>query len=392
MKTKNIILISLICLVLFSFNANAGRIAPLQFFGWDEISLTAGAWEDTWDYFNVTKTMIYSFKTFDSTVTSGSAIQGTSSAGDGVMGVTTSDSASGVYGETSAAVGSAAISGRATGGADSYGVKGWAQNGYSGHFSGPIGNLGVKIENGNLDMSSRDIDSVNDLSCTTCIDTTDIRDDAVTASKVQFSWAVSSSEGGSASNAESCSADAVCEMNSASISGNIDMNNNKIENLATPTADSDAVTKNYVDSLGSGGGVPIGTVISFLKDYAGAAALAELQADGWAFCEGTTPAAQGLIGAVITTTPNLNGQNQFLRGADTSGGTGGSASHSHLSPVVFGGDGHHLKATWGYGGGSSAAGSIAFNWGSNSNRPHMRTSSASSLPPYYDVVWLIKVK
>ncbi|MCK5176398.1 MAG: hypothetical protein KAQ92_01610 [Candidatus Aenigmarchaeota archaeon] len=70
MKTKNIILILTLCILLLSINAHAGRMAPLQFFGWDEISLTAGAWEDTWDYFNVTKTMIYSFKTFDSTVTS----------------------------------------------------------------------------------------------------------------------------------------------------------------------------------------------------------------------------------------------------------------------------------------------------------------------------------
>ncbi|MCK5039433.1 MAG: DUF2341 domain-containing protein [Candidatus Aenigmarchaeota archaeon] len=65
MKTKNIILILTLCILLLSINAHAGRMAPLQFFGWDEISLTAGVWDDLWDYFNVTKTMIYVYKSLN---------------------------------------------------------------------------------------------------------------------------------------------------------------------------------------------------------------------------------------------------------------------------------------------------------------------------------------
>ncbi|MCK5039482.1 MAG: hypothetical protein KAR87_00755 [Candidatus Aenigmarchaeota archaeon] len=66
MKQKNLILISLIiCIALLSFNAHAGRMVPLQFFGWDEISLTAGVWDDLWNYFNVTKTMIYVYKSLN---------------------------------------------------------------------------------------------------------------------------------------------------------------------------------------------------------------------------------------------------------------------------------------------------------------------------------------
>ena len=65
----------------------------------------------------------------------------------------------------------------------------------------------------------------------------------------------------------------------------------------------------------------------------------------------------------------------FLRGANASGGTGGTETHSHGLPLNING-------------GTVAAGSdvTVFPPGNYTSDP------ASSLPPYFEVVWVMRVK
>ena len=67
---------------------------------------------------------------------------------------------------------------------------------------------------------------------------------------------------------------------------------------------------------------PIGTVLSWLKSYINTPALP----DGWVECNGQIldEAESVYDGQVI---PDLNGDNRFLRGNSTSGGTGGESTH-----------------------------------------------------------------
>ena len=108
---------------------------------------------------------------------------------------------------------------------------------------------------------------------------------------------------------------------------------------------------------------PIGTVVAWLKSYTSTPALP----DGWHECDGGTvsDAASPYNGQAL---PNLNtGTQRFLRGSSTSGTTGGAESHSHSSPAGGGG------------GGFQAA----------SGGP---TTDANHLPPYYQVVWIMRIK
>lgn len=65
------------------------------------------------------------------------------------------------------------------------------------------------------------------------------------------------------------------------------------------------------------GGVAIGAIIAHALDTPGAAGLEVLREHGFAVCNGTTPAFQGIEDAVMAgPTPDLNDSGRFLRGAD----------------------------------------------------------------------------
>jgi len=118
------------------------------------------------------------------------------------------------------------------------------------------------------------------------------------------------------------------------------------------------------------GDVPIGGIVSWAKTLSGVPNLAE----GWVECDGAVlvDALSPLNGQTI---PDLNGDNRFLRGDSASGGTGGSETHLHGNESI--GNSTHTS-------GASSFTPIEAN---KSN-----TALASSLPTYYGVVWIMRVR
>lgn len=108
---------------------------------------------------------------------------------------------------------------------------------------------------------------------------------------------------------------------------------------------------------------PVGAILAWVKDMPGVPPLP----DGWLECNGQTISdpESPMNGQAV---PNLNGR--FLRGYTTSGGVGGSQTHNHfVSP-------------------SSGQGNNGFY----QCGPCYYTNYADHLPPYYNVVWIIKIK
>lgn len=121
------------------------------------------------------------------------------------------------------------------------------------------------------------------------------------------------------------------------------------------------------------GDVPIGGVVSWLKDLTGVPNLAE----GWVECDGSVlvDALSPLNGQTI---PDLNGDNRFLRGDSTSGGTGGGENHTHILTGTFDGA-------------SCAPGSDHDSF-DLSAQPNPVSEGGSSLPTYMAVVWIMRVR
>lgn len=116
--------------------------------------------------------------------------------------------------------------------------------------------------------------------------------------------------------------------------------------------------------------VPIGGIVAWHKSLAGTPTLP----DGWAECNGQTlaDARSPYNGRII---PDLNGvadTSRFLRGQSTSGQTGGSESHAHSVPST--------RSNSGTGGG-------AYLWMNPSS-----TNVTSTLPSYFSVVWIMRVR
>lgn len=92
--------------------------------------------------------------------------------------------------------------------------------------------------------------------------------------------------------------------------------------------------------------IGVGSIIAHTTNLAGSETVAELQARGFALCDGTTAASQGITDAIITAaTPNLNG-GRFLRG----GGAGQSGTleddATSLNGLTLNDPGHdHLTMT-----------------------------------------------
>lgn len=126
--------------------------------------------------------------------------------------------------------------------------------------------------------------------------------------------------------------------------------------------------------------IPIGSVIAWDKSLAGVPNLP----DGFVECNGQVlvDATSPLNGQTIR---NLNGANKFLRGNSSSGGVGGSATHTHSFSADTGIEDsdtlvHGLVADTGVAGlghTHSVAGT---------------TAAGSSNPSYVDMVWIMRVR
>lgn len=113
---------------------------------------------------------------------------------------------------------------------------------------------------------------------------------------------------------------------------------------------------------------PIGVVVAWLKSYANTPALPE----GWVECNGQTLSDSDSVydGQTIPDLNGSSGTNRFLRGSTTSGSTGGTETHTHDFP------------TYVSGGGLSGASPAKENI----------TNPSGTLPSYYEVVWVMRVK
>ena len=120
--------------------------------------------------------------------------------------------------------------------------------------------------------------------------------------------------------------------------------------------------------------LPVGSVVGFMKSLANVPVLP----GSWVECNGQTisDAESPLNGGAV---PDLNGAMGgapcFLRGALASGGTGGSESHAHGMDLNLNG------------------GSVTQGADFPVVPPGVYTTAgASSLPTYYEVVWVLRVK
>ena len=142
----------------------------------------------------------------------------------------------------------------------------------------------------------------------------------------------------------------------------------------------------------------LGEVKMFALTVAGAVTKATLQARGWAICDGTTAATQGVTSPTITAvTPNL--ENKFIRGSDdeASGATGGSDTHNHKwyddsgAPTnyqSFWSDGNNISlATVDVTGGGDTT-----VWNLEGENNDAYTDKIDTKPPYYELVFFIKVR
>lgn len=107
--------------------------------------------------------------------------------------------------------------------------------------------------------------------------------------------------------------------------------------------------------------VPVGTILAWAKDIPGV----PLLPDGFVECNGQTlnDTESLLNGTVIPDLNGIIGVQRFLRGSESSGNTGGSESHNHGSRGLSSG---MLECA--------------------------TTNDANHLPPYYEVVWIMRVK
>ena len=133
---------------------------------------------------------------------------------------------------------------------------------------------------------------------------------------------------------------------------------------------------------------PVGSITAWAKNLTGVPALPA----NWVECNGQvlSDAESPLNGQTI---PNLNasggGTKRFLRGSTTSGTTGGEdahalsvaelASHTHTIPIGTTGSGAAVVGT--------LTPSSTYNTGSTGSG-----TAHNTLPSYYEVVWIIKIK
>jgi len=119
---------------------------------------------------------------------------------------------------------------------------------------------------------------------------------------------------------------------------------------------------------------PIGTIIAFDKTFTGVPTLPA----GWLECDGSviSDAESPINGQTL---PDLNGDNRFLRGNTMSATTGGD-THTHTG-------------TTGYPSVQSSNAKVGTFANADAYHVHTFTTASATLePPYYNVVFIMRVK
>ena len=116
--------------------------------------------------------------------------------------------------------------------------------------------------------------------------------------------------------------------------------------------------------------IPVGGVIAWLKSLTGTPTLPNnfVECNGQTLNDPDSP----YDGQVI---PDLNGSvgtQRFLRGSTTSGSTGGSETHTHTLASTFP--------------------EVPDTGGSQHPPSNNSCSTENHLPPYYEVVWIMRIK
>lgn len=133
---------------------------------------------------------------------------------------------------------------------------------------------------------------------------------------------------------------------------------------------------------------PLGAIFPWLKSFTNTPALIS----GWVECNGQV-LSDGDSVYNGQTLPDLNGDNRFLRGAGTSGGTGGTETHSHKLATAASedytevADSHITEAISGKMIGADTTGAVAF-----AGMLTPDTNAKGTLPTYYEVVWIMRIK
>lgn len=117
---------------------------------------------------------------------------------------------------------------------------------------------------------------------------------------------------------------------------------------------------------------PVGAILPWAKTLTGVPALPS----GYVECDGSvlSDAGSPLNGQTI---PDLNGSNQFMRGNSTSGGTGGVASHSLQHT-------HYLD--------NALSNGQEFSAGTAGLASAELSTPTDNRPPFYDIVWIMRIK
>lgn len=132
--------------------------------------------------------------------------------------------------------------------------------------------------------------------------------------------------------------------------------------------------------------VPIGSIIAWLKSFTNTPSIPS----GWVECNGAVLSDADSIynGATL---PDLNGNNQFTRGNSTSGGTGGAEKHSlerigspfaskSITANLYADESNDATAM----GSDGGAGGLTIK--------NILPRTEDGKPPFYDVVWIMKIK
>jgi len=138
---------------------------------------------------------------------------------------------------------------------------------------------------------------------------------------------------------------------------------------------------------GQRGIIPIGGTSGWLKSFTGVPNLATQGRDEWVEVNGATinDVESPLNGQTL---PDLNASNyKFLRGNDTSGGTGGATTGSccHCHTVSYCCGYAYIYYTYGCSCGYFLSYISISGTGSYD-------VTIATVPPYYDVVWIIRIK